>query len=384
MLVPTCGQVAISKEAVLAKLDVYYKEKKPKIYETCKARVHKDDFLDLARRLHGVFLELYPKCECGPDVDVKGSPVAWVRIRTQRSRKGEAQTEMEVLTGKDRDLQPLFDSATGYTPALVVAILAAAGIEVNVKPRRFPSAGKGDLGPGIVIGHAPSKAAESASAPAPPPSNLVGSPQPPASAASPMTGGGGQAPTREEVSPASFQGFGGSPLTNLDPDSVLNTTEGLMAAIDEYFPDRVSAPAPVAGKAPSAAGSSGLVAGAESLGDGGDSTNGDGDASEPDNWFAEDPHGDASAAADKRTDGAVQPMEATAEPSGQVAGAESPGGSTAAQPLAVDIEMTDSYLNLDRSSLLHLGNNEIARLRRAAPLNVDGLSEAVDALSLHR
>ena len=90
VLVPTCGQVAISKEAVLAKLDVYYKEKKPKIYETCKARVHKDDFLDLARRLHGVFLELYPKV--GPDVDVKGSPVAWVRIRTQRSRKGEAQT----------------------------------------------------------------------------------------------------------------------------------------------------------------------------------------------------------------------------------------------------------------------------------------------------
>ena len=146
----------------MAKLDVYYKEKKPKIYETCKARVHKDDFLDLARRLHGVFLKLYPKV--GPDVDVKGSPVAWVRIRTQRSRKGEAQTEMEVLTGKDRDLQTLFDSGTGYTPALVVAILAAAGIEVNVKPRRFPSAGKGDLGPGIVIGHAPSKAAESASA----------------------------------------------------------------------------------------------------------------------------------------------------------------------------------------------------------------------------
>ena len=264
MLVPTCGQVAISKEAVLAKLDVYYKEKKPKIYETCKARVHKDDFLDLARRLHGVFLELYPKV--GPDVDVKGSPVAWVRIRTQRSRKGEAQTEMEMLTGKDRDLQTLFDSGTGYTPALVVAILAAAGIEVNVKPRRFPSAGKGDLGPGIVIGHAPSKAAESASAPAPPPSNLVGSPQPPASAASPMTGGDGQAPTREEVSPASFQGFGGSPLTNLDPDSVLNTTEGLMAAIDEYFPDCVSASAPVAGKAPSAAEPSGQASNAESTG----------------------------------------------------------------------------------------------------------------------
>ena len=181
----------------MAKLDVYYKEKKPKIYETCIAKVHKDDFLDLARRLHGVFLELYPKV--GPDVDVKGSPVAWVRIRTQRSRKGESQTEMEVLTGKDRDLQTLFDSGTGYTPALVVAILAAAGIEVNVKPRRFPSAGKGDLGPGIVIGHAPSKAAESASASAPlsHATDSAASPQLPAPARNAQSGSSDEAARKQ-------------------------------------------------------------------------------------------------------------------------------------------------------------------------------------------
>ena len=355
----------------MAKLDVYYKEKKPKIYETCKARVQRDGFLDLARRLHGVFLELYPKCECGPDVDVKGSPVPWVRIRTQRSRKGEAQTEMEMLTGKDRDLQTLFDSATGYTPALVVAILAAAGIEVNVKPRRFPSAGKGDLGPGIVIGHAPSKAAESASASAPlsHATDSAASPQLPAPARNAQSGSSDEAARKQlEAMPQDV-----APKRTPKTDTANARPE--RAGLPSPLGQPLFSPSPALPQSPVDQSADGGAEGssAQERGGGGDGGGGGGEVSNHSDAVSQDELADTleplpeehvmTVMEEEEVDPATLAGNApsAAGPSGRGANAEATGGAEGSQQPGDNAFDVDSFINYDGNSF---GEGDEADQRR--------------------